>query len=269
METSTKEKVVIRSSACAVFTLALLLAPVPARCGDSPAPLTANHGAGNYGHTDPLPRVKGISGPDNPWSAHHNRAFGPSMSLYISSAAQAPPRSRRQRMSIYCTNRPHRDDCPTDENCARTPDRDGPHYVNLQFTFDSRWRPPVESQRKRKKRKWPSWLKKGKIPLLVGLWSKFHADGPPDAPPEGTNGLRLEVEHYPQTEVQLSYSEYTARLRGVQAAELISKLHRVENIVWADDETGQSSFLVTVDKELREQIRIMMEYCGFDPAPAP
>ena len=262
MKNSTKEKVVIPSAACAVFTLALLLAPVPARCGDSPAPLTVNHGTGNYEYIDSSPWVKGISGPDNPWAAHRDHD---SIYLRISSAPQALPRSRRQSMSIYCTNRPHRDDCPADEHCARTPDRDGPHFVDLDFTFDSSWRPPVEPQRKN--RELTSWLKKNaKVPLLVGLWSKSHTG---DAPPEGANGLRLEMEHYPRTEVQLGPSIYTVGLRGVQASELIRKLPRVESVVWTDDDSGQSSSLVTVDKGLREQIGILMEFCGFDPAPAP
>ena len=269
MKNSAKEKVAIRSSACAVFTLGLLLAPVPARCGDGPAKPTVNHSPGNYGYINPFPWVCGIAGTDNRWAAHRGHD---SRYLRISHDPQGPPQNRHQSMSIYCSNLPHHVVCPTDKNCARTPDRDGPHFVTLNFAFDASLPPLSETRPKR--HPLSPWLKKNaKMPLLVGLWSKFLADGPPpeapDAPPESAYAVSQEMEHYPQADVKPGLSSYTLALRGVQAAELIRKLHRAENVSWADDETGQSSFLVTVDEGLREQIGILMEYCGFDTAPAP
>ena len=53
------------------------------------------------------------------------------------------------------------------------------------------------------------------------------------------------------------------------AAGLIRKLQRADNFGWTDDETGQSSYLMTVDEGLREQIGLFMQHCGIDPAPAP
>ena len=50
---------------------------------------------------------------------------------------------------------------------------------------------------------------------------------------------------------------------------MIRKLQRADNFGWTDDETGQSSFLATVDEGLREQIGLFMQHCGIDPAPAP
>ena len=111
------------------------------------------------------------------------------------------------------------------------------------------------------------------IPLRVGLWSKFHAGGPSaagDAAVEGAYTLRHEAAHYPRAKVGYSGRlRYMLQVRGAPAAGLIRKLHRADNFGWTDDETGQSSHLLTVDEGLREQLGLFMQHCGIDPAPAP
>ena len=192
-------------------------------------------------------------------------------------------------MHMFCGHRSsHIDDCPWDENspdrdgphwlvvhwdqyCARTPDRDGPHFLFVNFDFKPR-RPAAEEPKR--KRRWMSRPRRNQeIPLRVGLWSKFHAGGPPaagDAAAEGAYTLRHEVAHYPRAIVGYSGPlAYDLEVRGAPAAGLIRKLHRADNFGWTDDETGQSSFLATVDEELREQIGLFMKHCGIDPAPAP
>ena len=134
-------------------------------------------------------------------------------------------------MNMYCGYRSsHYDDCPRGGYCARTPDRDGPHSVVVDFDFDQR-RPPAA---------------------------------------EGAYALRHEVVHYPRAEVGYSGRlHYDLEVRGAPAPGLIRKLHRADNFGWTDDETGQSSYLMTVDEGLREQIGLFMKHCGIDPAPAP
>ena len=76
--------------------------------------------------------------------------------------------------------------------------------------------------------------------------------------------------HYPRVKVGYSGPRvYDLEVRGARAVGLIRKLHRADNFGWADDETGQSSYLMTVDEGLREQIGLFMKHCGIDPAPAP
>ena len=174
-------------------------------------------------------------------------------------------------MHMYCSYSPHYDDCPRGEYCARTPDRDGPHWVIVDFDFKPRR--PAEEEPKRKRRRMSRPRRNHEIPLRVGLWSKFHAGGPPaagDAAAEGAYTLRHEAAHYPRAKVWFSGpSHYDLEVRGAPAAGLIRKLHRADNFGWTDDETGQSSFLATVDEGLREQIGLFMKHCGIDRAPAP
>ena len=76
--------------------------------------------------------------------------------------------------------------------------------------------------------------------------------------------------HYPRVKVGFSGTwTYHLGVRGAPAAGLIRKLQRADNFGWTDDETGQSSYLMTVDEGLREQIGLFMQHCGIDPAPAP
>ena len=111
------------------------------------------------------------------------------------------------------------------------------------------------------------------IPLRVGLWSKFLAGGPSaaaDPAAEGAYTLRHEAAHYPRATVGYSGPRaYKLVVRGAPAAGLIRKLHRADNFGWTEDETGQSSYLMTVDEGLREQIGLFMQHCGIDPAPVP
>ena len=87
---------------------------------------------------------------------------------------------------------------------------------------------------------------------------------------EGAYTLRHEAAHYPRAKVGYSGPlGYDLEVRGAPAPELIRKLHRADNFGWTDDETGQSSYLMTVDEGLREQIGLFMRHCGIDPAPAP
>ena len=87
---------------------------------------------------------------------------------------------------------------------------------------------------------------------------------------EGAYTLRHEAAHYPRAKVGYSGPRgYDLDVRGARAAGLIRKLHRADNFGWTDDETGQSSYLMTVDEGLREQIGLFMKHCGIDPAPAP
>lgn len=172
-------------------------------------------------------------------------------------------------MHMFCVYRySHDDDCPRNEYCARTPDRDGPHRVLVIFSFDQR-RPQAEEP-KRTRRRMPRPRRDQEIPLRVGLWSKFHAAPPPDAAEENAYALRHEVAHYPRAHVRYSGRlGYDLVVRGAPAPGLIRKLHRADNFGWTDDETGQSSDLMTVDEGLREQIGLFMKHCGIDPAPAP
>ena len=175
-------------------------------------------------------------------------------------------------MHMFCGHRSsHRDDCPRSEFCARTPDRDGPHFLFVNFYFKQRRPPAAESKRKRQRM--PRQRRNQEIPLRVGLWSKFHAGGSPaagDAAAEGAYAMRHEAAHYPRAIVGYSGPlAYMLRMRGAPAAGLIRKLHRADNFGWTDDETGQSSYLMTVDEGLREQIGLFMKHCGIDPAPAP
>ena len=141
----------------------------------------------------------------------------------------------------------------------------------VDFYLEQR-RPPAEEPKR--KRRWMSRPRKHQeIPLRVGLWSKFHAGGPPaagDAAAEGAYTLHHEAAHYPRAKVWFSnHVAYDLEVRGAPAPELIRKLHRADNFGWTDDETGQSSYLMTVDEGLREQIGLFMRHCGIDPAPAP
>ena len=82
--------------------------------------------------------------------------------------------------------------------------------------------------------------------------------------------MRHVVAHYPRAKSGDSdRSYYHLEVRGAQAPELIHKLHRAENIGWTDDATGQSSYLATINEGLREQIGLLMEHCGINPAPTP
>ena len=169
-------------------------------------------------------------------------------------------------MHMFCVYRSsHFDDCPQNEHCARTPDRDGPHWVIV--TFELEQRRPAAAKPKRTRRRMPRPIRNQEIPLRVGLWSKFHAGGPAA---EDAYTLRHEAAHYPRAKV--GYSDprvYDLEVRGAPAAGLIRRLHRADNFGWTDDETGQSSYLMTVDEGLREQIGLFMKHCGIDPAPAP
>ena len=178
-----------------------------------------------------------------------------------------------QSMSMFCGPRDsHYDDCPWGEYCARTPDRDGPHFVIVTFSFDQR-RPPA-AEPKRTQRRMPRPRRDQEIPLRVGLWSKFHAEPTAAigdaAEEEGTYTLRHEAAHYPRAHVGYSGRlYYNLVVRGAPAPGLIRKLHRADNFGWSDDETGQSSDLLTIDEGLRERIGLFMKHCGIDPAPAP
>ena len=174
-------------------------------------------------------------------------------------------------MHMFCgLESSHSDDCPRNEHCARTPERDGPHWLHV--TFQSEQRRPAAAEPKRTRRRMPRPRRDQEIPLRVGLWSKFHAGGPPaagDAAAEGAYTLRHEAAHYPRVKVGYSGPRvYNLEVRGAPAPGLIRKLHRADNFGWTD-ETGQSSYLMTVDEGLREQIGLFMKHCGIDPAPAP
>ena len=174
-------------------------------------------------------------------------------------------------MHMYCSYKyPHDDDCPRNEYCARTPERDGPHRVVVDFVLEQRRPAAPEPKRTSPRSAWPR--RNQEIPLRVGLWSKFHAVGPPasgDAAEEDAYTLRHEAAHYPQAKVGYSGRvEYQLEVRGAPAAGLIRKLHRADNFGWTDDETGTSSYLLTIDEGLREQIGLFMQHCGIDPAPA-
>ena len=159
-------KVVIRSAACAAFALGLLLAPAPARCADGPAPLTVEDCLGTSKRPHTPPWVDGTSGPDTCWGALHD---SDSSYLDISPPPQVPAKSRSS-MHMFCSHRSsHYDNCPRSEYCARTPDRDGPHWVVVYFDFEQR-RPPA-TEPKRKRRRMPRPRKHQEIPLRVGLWS--------------------------------------------------------------------------------------------------
>ena len=164
-------KVVIRSAACAACALGLLLAPVPARCGDGPAPLTAEDCLGTSKRPVPPSWVHGASGPETCWGAKHD---SDASYLNISPPPQVPAKWRPS-MHMYCSYSPHYDDCPRGEYCARTPDRDGPHWVIVDFDFKPRR--PAEEEPKRKRRRMSRPRRNQEIPLRVGLWSKFHAGG--------------------------------------------------------------------------------------------
>ena len=167
-----EEKVVIRSAACAVFALALLLAPVPTRCADGPAPLTVEDCRGTSKGLNPPPWVDGTSGPDTCWAAKHDSK---SSFLRISPPPQVPAKWRPS-MYMFCEYAgSHRDDCPRSEYCARTPDRDGPHWLVVNFYLEQRR--PAAAEPKRTRRRMPRPRKHQEIPLRVGLWSKFHAGG--------------------------------------------------------------------------------------------
>ena len=165
----------------------------------------------------------------------------------------------------------HYDGCLRNEYCARTPDRDGPHRLLVTFKIDQR-RPPA-AEPKRIRRRMPRPRRDQEIPLRVGLWSKFQAEPPPaagDAAAQGAYTLRHEAAHYPRAKVGYSGRlAYDLEVRGAPATGLIRKLHGADNFGWTDDETGQSSDLLTVDEGLREQIGLFMQHCGIDPAPAP
>ena len=169
-------------------------------------------------------------------------------------------------MHMFCVYRSsHFDDCPQNEHCARTPDRDGPHWVIV--TFELEQRRPAAAKPKRTRRRMPRPIRNQEIPLRVGLWSKFHAGGPAA---EGAYTLHHEAAHYPRAKVGYSGRlAYDLEVWGAPAAGLIRRLHRADNFGWTDDETGQSSYLMTVDEGLREQIGLFMKHCGIDPAPAP
>ena len=171
---------------------------------------------------------------------------------------------------MFCSNDPHNDDCSTNEYCARAPDRDGPRFVSVSFELDQRWSPPVElRQTGRKRRKTPRRRTDQQAPLRVGLWSKLRPAAS-DAAAEGGYALRHEVAHYPQAIVNYGGTvHYHLEVRGAPAAGLIRKLHRADNFGWTDDGTGQSSFLMAIDEDLREQIGLLMQNCGIDPTPAP
>ena len=217
----------------------------------------------------PPPWFYGASGPDTCWGAKHD-----SDSSFLSIAPpQLPVKWRlHMHMHMYCSYRySHDDDCPRGEHCARTPDRDGPHFVVVDFSFDQRR--PAAAEPKRKRRWMPRPRRDQEIPLRVGLWSKFHAGGPPaagDPAAEGAYTLHHEAAHYPRAKVGYSGRlAYDLEVWGAPAAGLIRRLHRADNFGWTDDETGQSSYLMTVDEGLREQIGLFMKHCGIDPAPAP
>ena len=258
-----KGKVVIRSAAC---VLGLLLAPVSARCSDDTARLTVED---CYEYRNPT-WFYGASGPGTCWGAKHD---SDSSYLGIGPSPSAPAGNPipHRSMHMFCSYGPHGDDCSRGEYCARTTDRDGPHFVFVSFDF-GRLRPPA-AEPKRKRRRRSRRRENQEAPLRVGLWSKFHTGGPPDAGDAAARGaytLRHEVAHYPQAKVDYSGATMTTVVvRGAPAPGLIRKLHRADNFGWTDDETGQSSYLVTVDEGLREQIGLFMKRCGIDPAPAP
>ena len=257
-----KGKIVIRSAACA---LGLLLAPVSARSADNPAKLTVEDCYGDSEHRYPSAQVYGVSGLDTCWSGKHDSDFSHvhASVLVLPSSPPVPPVGRPD-VHMSCSLKPHHHDCRRSEYCARTPDRDGPRFLEVTFEF-GRLRPEAEPKRTRRRR--DRRRRDQEAPLRVGLWSKFHAG---DAAAEGAYTLRHEVAHYPRAKVGYSGRLlYEFDVRGVRAAGLIRKLHRADNFGWTDDETGQSSYLVTVDEGLREQIGLFMKRCGIDPAPAP
>ncbi len=262
-----KEKVVIRSAACAACALGLLLAPVPAWCADGPAKPTVLDCGGDSERPAPPPWVQGSSGPDTCWGAKHESTYS---FLGINPPPQIPAKSRPWVYMFCGLESSHDDDCPRNEYCARTPERDGPHTVVVTFKLEQRRPAATEPKRKRRRMRRPR--RDQEIPLRVGLWSKFLADSPPavgDEAAEDAYTLRHEAAHYPRTIVGYSGRFiYELDVRGAPAAGLIRKLHRADNFGWTDDETGQSSHLMTVDEGLREQIGLFMQHCGIDPAPA-
>ena len=261
-------KVAVRSAACAAVALGLLLAPVPASCADGTAELTAEDCLGTSKRPTPPQWVYGASGPDTCWGAKHDST---SSHLGIFPPPRAPAGNPIRSMSMHCGPRDsHFDDCPWGWYCARTPERDGPHFVVVTFSFDQR-RPPA-AEPKRTRRRMPRPRRDQEILLRVGLWSKFHAEPPPAAGDAAADAyaLRHEAAHYPQAKVGFSGRlSYNLVVGGAPAAGLIRKLHRADNFGWTDDETGQSSYLMTVDEGLREQFGLFMKHCGIDPAPAP
>ena len=261
-----KGKAVSRSAACAACALGLLLAPVPVRSADGPAKPTVLDCDGDSERPAPPPWVQGSSGPDTCWGAKHDSDFS---FLGINPPPQIPAKSRPW-VHMFCgLESSHDDDCPRNEYCARTPERDGPHWLHVTFHLEQRRPAATEPKRKRRRMRRPR--RNQEIPLRVGLWSKFHAAGPPavgDEAAEDAYTLRHEAAHYPRAKVYYSGSwMYTLQVRGAPAAGLIRKLHRADNFGWTD-ETGQSSHLMTIDEGLREQIGLFMQHCGIDPAPA-
>ena len=228
-----KGKVVIRSAASAACALALLLAPAAAKCADNPAKPTVLDCYGDSERPLPPPWVTGTSGPDTCWGAKLDSDFG---SLGIT----PPPGS-----------------CQTETVGAHVL-RSG-ELALRRLPAERALRPNAGAGR----------------PALAAC------DFPPRAAPagggraeaeeaaEGAYTLRHEAALYPRAKVGFSGSwMYTLKVRGAPAAGLIRKLHRADNFGWTD-ETGQSSYLMTVDEGLREQIGLFMKHCGIDPAPAP
>ena len=151
-------------------------------------------------------------------------------------------------------------------------DEDAPQSVQVSFKFDKRWS-PKEQPKKRRRNKKKLWRGEGaKMPLRVGLWSKFHSLDLPAESEEASADhytLRHAVEHYPQAEVFESYPRFfLATIRGSQAIALIHKIRQAHQVGWTDDGTGQSSYLVTIDERLREAIGDFMKICGVSPLPA-
>ena len=261
-----KGKVVIRSAASAACALGLLLAPVPAWCADGPAKPTVLDCFGDSQRPAPPPWVQGSSGPDTCWGAKHDSTYS---FLGIDPPPQIPPKWK-PCVHMFCgLKSSHDDDCPRNEYCARTPERDGPHWLHVTFQLEHRRPAATEPKRKRRRMRRP--IRNQQIPLRVGLWSKFQSRPSAAADPaaEGAYTLRHEAAHYPRATVNYSGPlGYDLQVRGAPAAGLIRKLHRADNFGWTD-ETGQSSALMTIDEGLREQIGLFLQHCGIDPAPEP
>ena len=277
-------KILVVGQTAASAAFALLLAPAAAWCAGEPARITLEDC--RYGDLEAYGWVIGLAEPDTCWSAIHAPTSTDDIGSIVSMSDPPPPlgsRWRSQYVRMLCTAGGHFSDqefgeCDTYfRSCARRPHKDGPHAVSVEFSLDLSWTPepepaPAPKKKKRKKRKKLRRWSGDEFPFSVGLWSKFHpADRPgaPDAAPEDHYTLRHTVVHYPKITIDLSYYAYDAKIKGVQAVELIRKIHRADQFGWSDDGTGQSSYLITIDEPLREQIGILMRRCGIDPLPAP